>query len=193
MDLPYDKLIKLIWLAFALCWLWYARRAKAVQRRESPGLRFAKYWLPLIAAGALLGPGDWYGSGDAGLKWQWLPESDAVRLLGCVLALAGVAFAVRARQVLGENWSVAVQLKQDHELVERGPYRWVRHPLYLGWALAVFGAAHMTGSRLLFAAISTAYLVLAVPFEERSLLRAFGDAYAQYQRAVPWRILPFVY
>src|SRR5690606_24527703 len=82
MDLPYDKLIKLIWLAFALCWLWYARRAKAVQRRESPGLRFAKYWLPLIAAGALLGPGDWYGSGDAGLKWQWLPESDAVRLLG---------------------------------------------------------------------------------------------------------------
>jgi hypothetical protein len=67
MDLPYDRIIKAIWLAFALCWLWYARQVKAVQRRESRGLRFAKYWLPLIVAGALLGPGEWYGGGVAGL------------------------------------------------------------------------------------------------------------------------------
>jgi protein-S-isoprenylcysteine O-methyltransferase Ste14 len=75
----------------------------------------------------------------------------------------------------------------------RGPYRFVRHPLYLGWILAVFGAAHMTGDRLAFAVMSSAYLVAAIPLEERSLLRSFGDAYADYQRRVRWRVVPYVY
>jgi protein-S-isoprenylcysteine O-methyltransferase Ste14 len=74
-----------------------------------------------------------------------------------------------------------------------GPYRWVRHPIYLGWILMVFGAAHMTADRFTFAATSTLYVVLAVPWEEQSLLRTFGPAYARYQRMVRWRIVPFVY
>jgi len=74
-----------------------------------------------------------------------------------------------------------------------GPYRWVRHPLYLGWLLAVFGAAHMTADRLTFAAVTTAYLCVAIPWEERSLLRIFGEPYAHYQRTVRWRIIPYVY
>jgi protein-S-isoprenylcysteine O-methyltransferase Ste14 len=74
-----------------------------------------------------------------------------------------------------------------------GPYRWVRHPLYLGWILAVFGAAHMTGDRLAFAALTSMYLVVAVPLEERSLRQSFGDDYARYERAVRWRIIPFIY
>ena len=74
-----------------------------------------------------------------------------------------------------------------------GPYGIVRHPLYLGWVLMVFGAAHMTGDRAAFAAITTIYLAVAVPWEERSLVRTFGDAYARYRRAVRWRIVPFIY
>jgi len=74
-----------------------------------------------------------------------------------------------------------------------GPYRWVRHPLYLGWVLALFGAAQMTANRLAFAAISTAYLLVAIPWEERSLRRAFGEPYARYQRDVRWRIVPYLY
>ena len=74
-----------------------------------------------------------------------------------------------------------------------GPYRWVRHPVYLGWALAVFGAAHLTGDRLAFAAMTTGYLVLAIPWEERALARAFGEQYARYKERVRWRVLPYVY
>ena len=74
-----------------------------------------------------------------------------------------------------------------------GPYRWVRHPLYFGWALMVFGAAHMTGDRLAFASLTTIYLVVAIPWEERSLRRSFGDEYARYMRAVRWRMIPFIY
>ena len=74
-----------------------------------------------------------------------------------------------------------------------GPYRIVRHPLYLGWILAVFGAGHLTGDRLAFAAISSIYLLVAVPWEERSLMQSFGDDYTRYTRAVRWRVIPFVY
>ena len=74
-----------------------------------------------------------------------------------------------------------------------GPYHWVRHPLYLGWLLMVFGAPHMTGDRLAFAAITTGYLMVAIPWEERSLRRTFGDSYARYMRAVKWRMIPFIY
>ena len=74
-----------------------------------------------------------------------------------------------------------------------GPYHWVRHPLYLGWFLIVFGAAHMTGDRLAFAAMTTGYLVVAIPLEERSLRRSFGGDYDRYARDVRWRMIPFIY
>jgi protein-S-isoprenylcysteine O-methyltransferase Ste14 len=82
---------------------------------------------------------------------------------------------------------------QAQGLQVTGPYHWVRHPLYLGWLLMVFGAAHMTGDRLAFAAITTGYLMIAIPWEERSLRRSFGDDYTRYMRAVKWRMIPFIY
>jgi len=81
----------------------------------------------------------------------------------------------------------------DTDLAVGGAYRLVRHPLYLGWMLMVFGSAHLTGDRLLFAAVSSMYLVLAIPWEERSLEAAFGDAYRRYKDRVRWRVLPYVY
>jgi methanethiol S-methyltransferase len=74
-----------------------------------------------------------------------------------------------------------------------GPYHWVRHPLYLGWLLMVFGAAHMTRDRLVFATITTLYLVVAIPWEERSLRRSFDGEYVRYMRDVKWRMIPFIY
>jgi isoprenylcysteine carboxyl methyltransferase (ICMT) family protein YpbQ len=82
---------------------------------------------------------------------------------------------------------------QTQGLQVTGPYRWVRHPLYLGWLLMVFGAAHMTGDRLVFAVTTTAYLVVAIPWEERSLRQSFGDGYDRYMRDVKSRMIPFIY
>jgi methanethiol S-methyltransferase len=82
---------------------------------------------------------------------------------------------------------------QGGALQVRGPYAIVRHPLYFGWVLAVFAAAHMTGDRLAFAAMTTLYLLVAIPWEERSLVRSFGDDYVRYTRAVRWRLIPFIY
>ena len=60
-------------------------------------------------------------------------------------------------------------------LQTHGVYGFVRHPLYFAWVLMVFGTPHMTMTRLTFAVISTAYLAIAIPFEERGLVDVFGS------------------
>ena len=59
------------------------------------------------------------------------------------------------------------------------PYGWVRHPIYSGWFLIVFAVPVMTLTRLVFAVTSSAYLLIAIPFEERSLRRSSQGAYDQ--------------
>jgi protein-S-isoprenylcysteine O-methyltransferase Ste14 len=74
-----------------------------------------------------------------------------------------------------------------------GPFRVVRHPIYLGWMLLVFATPTMTAGRLVFAVISSLYLILAIPWEESSLVVGHGDRYREYQRQVRWRVLPGVW
>jgi len=73
------------------------------------------------------------------------------------------------------------------------PFTVVRHPIYLGWALIVFGASPMTVDRAVWALVSTLYLVIAMPWEERSLSAAAGPAYSAYCRKVRWRMVPGLY
>ena len=114
----------------------------------------------------------------------------ALQALGVVLTWRGAAVIdplelAGIRQAAGDASPAAFRVV--------GPFRFVRHPIYLGWFLLVFGAPAMTASRLLFAVVSSAYLVAAIPWEERSLTAAYGEAYTAYQRQVRWRVLPGVW
>jgi len=111
-----------------------------------------------------------------------------------VVLLYGVWLIVQAVRGIDPLELAGVRRERERgPLQVRGPYALVRHPLYFGWVLAVLGPAHMTADRLVFGVVTTLYLLVAIPWEERSLLVSFGDEYARYQRAVRWRIVPFIY
>lgn len=128
----------------------------------------------------------------------------AVQLLGIWLIVQSVR-AIDALDLAGIRQATPTPALSDVEgpalpaspappaLIVRGPYRLVRHPLYLGWVLVTFGTAHLTGDRLAFAVLTTLYLMVAVPWEERSLAGTFGEEYARYSARVRWRMLPYLY
>jgi protein-S-isoprenylcysteine O-methyltransferase Ste14 len=130
--------------------------------------------------------------------WAW--GLTAARLLGVWLTLEAAA-RIDPRELSGvrQAWtfgmtSVATTADAgESPLVARGGYGLVRHPIYLGWMLMVWGAPVMSAGRLTFAAVSTLYLLVAIPFEERSLGERFGAAYDAYRRGVRWRVVPGVY
>jgi protein-S-isoprenylcysteine O-methyltransferase Ste14 len=74
-----------------------------------------------------------------------------------------------------------------------GLYGLVRHPIYFAWLLMVWPTPVMTSGRLTFAAVSSAYLVLAIPWEEHALIDRYGAFYQRYRDKVRWRLLPGIY
>ena len=128
-------------------------------------------------------PGGWrwlgYAAQTAGLLLT-IRGSSAID----VLDLAGIRPVLDARRLAAPR---------HVPLATKGVYALVRHPLYFGWALFVFGAPAMTGTRAVFALASTIYLAIAIPFEERALIRDFGDAYRSYQQRTRWRMIPGVW
>ena len=178
-------------LAFALHHSLFAReRVKGWVARHVPDrlLRSAYVWIASLLWLAVVAA--WQPVG--GLVFEQTGTAiraahAAVQIAGLLLIAASVA-AIDALELAGIRAG-----RRPTDLQARGPYRLVRHPLYLGWMLTVFGAATMTFDRLVFAGMTTIYLIVAIPWEERSLERSFGEEYERYKARVRWRMIPFVY
>ena len=138
------------------------------------------------------------------LSWRPVPGllyslEGAAAAAGYAVQAVGLVLTVRSSAALGFGELAGLHAARGHEAVPPAAlntsalYGFVRHPLYFAWVLMVFGAPHMTMTRFVFAAITTAYLVLAIPFEERGLIRVYGDEYRSYQRKVRWRMVPGIY
>ena len=126
---------------------------------------------------------------------MWTADGPLWWVLRLVQGL-GVWLTIRAAGMISVFELAGVRQANHQRPVEfkaTGPFGLVRHPIYLGWILLVFASTPMTASKLLFAVVSSAYLLAAIPWEEASLVEAFGDNYRAYQRQVKSRILPGVW
>jgi methanethiol S-methyltransferase len=135
------------------------------------------------------------------LYWQWQPvliqvwtvrntlavaALDAIFWFGWVLVLAST-FLISHFELFGLSQVFARMLgEQSSEPRFRTPllYRYVRHPLYLGFLLAFWAAPSMSAGHLLFSVATTGYILLAIQFEERDLIGLFGDQYRRYRGQV---------
>jgi len=128
------------------------------------------------------------------LERPFVPKDFIFSYIGLTLTFAGIAFALWARVFLGRNWSGAVTLKKDHELVRKGPYALARHPIYTGVLLALLGTViDLREARgLLALAVAALALLMKIHREERFMAEQFGAEYAQYKKKVK-TLIPFVW
>jgi protein-S-isoprenylcysteine O-methyltransferase Ste14 len=172
--------IGIAWLLWALYWVAASFSVKAVRKREDVSSRIL-HVLPLAIAGVLL------ANRMPGLLGQrFIAPGGPCALIALAMSFAGLAFSIWARVHLAGNWSGTVTLKAGHELVRSGPYAFVRHPIYTGLLLALFGTALATGAPrgLLAFVIAGAALLRKLRVEERWLAEEFGAAYEAYRREV---------
>ena len=182
-------IIRGCWLVFVAIWVIAAVSTKRTVYRETRAQRL-RYWVWLVSAYLLLlyGPRLPYP-----LNLRIVPHVTPTALAAAALCLIGLAFAVWARVTLGRNWSGVVTLKEGHELIERGPYRFVRHPIYTGILTMFFATALALGHLAGFAAtlLMFASFWIKLRDEEKLMLQQFPGQYAAYRRRTR-RIIPFV-
>ena len=142
----------------------------------------APLWLAALAAYIV------YPEWMAGLA---LPLPEWLRWTGAALALAAVGCMMWSQATLGREYSRLLRLREDQRLVESGPYRWIRHPIYLGGSLFFLGVLLESSNALVALAMvfSIALLAARIPKEEAMMLERFGDAYREYMGRTG-RVLP---
>ncbi len=200
--ITYGTVILICWATFLLVWIVSAFSVKRDIRGSGIGGVWYRYFLlrfvaivVLALAGARLATGAAHIARiDTAIfnNGVFLPPL-ALAWFGALLAVIGVLFAIWARAHLGRNWSPAPAIKEEHELVTSGPYRFVRHPIYTGVILAAFGTA-LTGS--IFGAgmfiASGIMFVLRIAKEERIMLQLFPNTYPRYQARTK-KLIPFIW
>jgi protein-S-isoprenylcysteine O-methyltransferase Ste14 len=175
------------WVVWAAYWLITGFGTKrTVERGGLLGYRLVTIVLFLcaLAVGRLLG---------ATPRSQLWRAPLALEVVGAALVAAGAAFAIWARVTLGRNWSVEVTFKEDHELVESGPYALVRHPIYTGLLTMALGTVLVLG-RMIAVALFVGLcggLWWKARQEEQLMRKHFPSAYSGYSERVR-AIIPFV-
>jgi len=169
-----------IWFAWCVLWLLMAAWSKPSKRREFPWQRL-EHVIPMVIGFLFL-----YNHNFA---WKFLGDrvvrqNDAVTIVGLLLTAGGLVFAVWARIALGANWSGTVTIKSGHNLIRRGPYKWIRHPIYTGILISFLGTVLLLGEVRAFCGFALVLLALyrKAKREERFLSEEFGEGFIEHAK-----------
>lgn len=177
-------IVSLFWLCFILYWMISAIGVKKNIRTNEWRRDFTIRILLIVVIVIVF---------QIGSFWQYFSYhfNPGIQLIGVILCAIGMAFAVWARLHLGKNWSGTPSMKEGHELITSGPYRFVRHPIYTGILLAIFGSALVLGViwLVVFIIFSINFLY-RIPLEEKYMMQLFPDQYPPYKEKTK-ALIPF--
>ncbi len=184
--MSYRAVITTLWLILVGYWVFSAWGNKPTVYRYNP------VWRILSAVG-IVGLFVLFEAYPSYFRHNMYVPTDACRAAGIAVCAAGVAFAIWARHTLGRNWSGNPTIKEGHELIERGPYRFVRHPIYTGILLAILGSGIGSGQvkHLFILGFAVAILWAKLRIEESLMLRQFPETYPGYMKRTK-ALVPFV-
>lgn len=182
------KLHKLLILLTAACWLvmdnFWRLKARDTNSAATIGdiSIWRKLWLVLRSYGFYFLP----LSSVPVLGLRIIPEQHAWAWIGLAMCVCGVGFSIWSRHVLAKNWNLTTSLEEQHALIQSGPYAIVRHPIYVGIWLAMFGTALAVGElrALINLVVSVSEGWAKLNHEEAILREEFPNAYAGYQHRV---------
>ena len=186
----YKSFFPVVWILFFIYWQIKAANTKTTQRLEPAASRILRMFIFLTAISLLLPiriPLAWL------YHWLW-PAGFWPFWLGAGVTIAGLLFAVWARVYLGRNWSRSVTIKQDHELINTGPYAVVRHPIYTGILTGFLGMAiaiSQVRGLIVFVLIFVAFWI-KFRMEEQWMRSQFGETYAAYARQTA-ALVPYLF
>lgn len=182
MNLIYNWLFPAAWTAFAVYWFGSAQNQIWVKTR-GPRQRPRGENEPTVRRETRHGL---FSSPRSPLSWTLLPHSKTTFFTGAAILLAGLGFAVWTRLHLGAYWSAMVAVKEGHRLIQTGPYRLARHPIYSGILAGYLGTAVAVGQLRAFVGVA---LLVAIYYrksqdEERLLSVGSAGEYPAYRNQV---------
>src|SRR5216110_3322720 len=195
LTMPLSSKLGLIFFASEVL-LTLTRRSRSKTGTKQDRSTLGMIWVMIalsIAAGIFVASSPFLWT--AGVWMFELPAGPAVAVAAVVLFAAGLILRWWAIVTLGRLFTVDVTIEKDHELVERGPFRWVRHPSYTGVLLAFVGWSLTLWNWVAMAVVLVPICVAFVrrmKVEEEALSRALGERYVEYMKRTK-RLIPLLY
>ncbi len=180
--IPFFQIVGVSWMTLGLVWLFGALRTKRIVQRQSSNSRRLQLGLTILSYILIFSRLPFRGLHD----FRLIPLHHSLLVLGAALTVAGCLLAIWARVVLGGNWSMNVTLKQQHTLMTRGPYAFVRHPIYSGLLLAALGTSIVYGAAHCFLGVAIMFYGFwrKLHMEDEFMLQEFGQQYVAYRQRV---------
>ncbi|WP_311044185.1 MULTISPECIES: protein-S-isoprenylcysteine O-methyltransferase [unclassified Rhizobium] len=197
MSLSLITLGKTIWVLGIIAWYFVRRPAARRAKRNAivNNRRSARDSFGLVAAiiGLAVIPGIYVFSGfPAHFDY---PLAGWALALGTIVYAAGIWIFRRTHKELGRNWSISLEIREEHKLISTGPYSVIRHPMYTSFLLMALGQACLLANWFVGMAglIGFAFLFfLRVHREEKMMIEFFGPQYRDYMDRTK-RIIPYLY
>jgi protein-S-isoprenylcysteine O-methyltransferase Ste14 len=128
------------------------------------------------------------------LIFAQIPMPTWVNIIGVFLGFFSLYFFYQTHQQQGDNWSGTLEIKQNHQLVTKGIYQYIRHPMYASFLLNSFVRILITANWMTMLPSFLAIVIMCfirIPSEEKMMLETFGEDYHQYMQKSK-RLIPFV-